>query len=144
MKPGWQQQANAGNGSALSLEKGANMAINTTPHTESGQNQKFEESDLEPGTGTESVARGEDAGVYSEDEGAQTGTNRGPAHAPDGGQGHQKMSGLETVLEGSLETRAPQGAGQGISSHSQSEESAGQKKVVHDRPDAQSAVNQGK
>ena len=120
------------------------MAHSTTPHTESGQNREFEESDLEPGISADTVARGEDAALYSNDEGAQTGTNRGAAHAPGGSSGHHGALQPGVTLEGSLSTRAPEGAGQGISSHSQTEESAGQKKVVEERPDAQSGVNQSK
>ena len=115
------------------------MAHQTTPHTESGQNQSFEESDLEPGVTAGSVGRGEDA---AENDGPQTGTNRGQAHAPDGGPHHRTQPQPDTVLEGSLSTRTPEGAGQGITGRSATEESEGQKKVVAERPDAQSAVNQ--
>ncbi len=120
------------------------MAIQTTPHTESGQNQGFEASDVEPGVSADAIGREEDAAGPGENDGAQTGTNRGAAHAPGGGPEHHVNSGLETVLEGSLSTRAPEGQGQGITGRSQSEESVGQKKVVAERPDAQSAINQGK
>ncbi len=117
------------------------MARNTTPHTESGQDQEFDASDLEPGVSADTVARGEDAALYSESEGAQTGTDRGPVHAPGSGLRHHDIHSLDTVLEGSLKTRTPEGEGQGISSRSQNEEGAGQKKVVDNRPDAQAAVN---
>ena len=121
------------------------MAHPTTPHTESGANRQFDESDLEPGVSGSTVGRGEDAATYSESEGAQTATNRGPVHAPGSGGGHGVSPHIpETVLEGSLSTRAPEGAGQGISGRSQTEESAGQEKVVNDRPDAQAGVNQSK
>ncbi len=121
------------------------MAHITTPHTESGANREFDESDLEPGVSAADVGRGEDAATYSESEGAQTGTNRGQAHAPaaEGLRAHPKGN-TDTTLEGSLSTRAPEGAGQGISGRSQSEESVGQAKVVADRPDAQSGVNQSR
>jgi hypothetical protein len=120
------------------------MARNTTPHTESGQNQEFDESDLEPGVSADTVARGEDAALYSDSDGAQTGTNRGAAHVPGDGPRHHDHGTHtpDTLLEGSLETRAPEGAGQGITGRSQSEESVGQKKVVADRPDVQSGINQ--
>ena len=121
------------------------MAHQTTPHTESGENHEFDESDLEPGLSESMVGRGEDAATYAESEGAQTATNRGPVHAPSAGGGHGVSPHIpETVLEGSLATRSPEGAGQGISGRSQTEESMGQKKVVEDRPDAQAGVNQSK
>ena len=118
------------------------MAHPTTPHTESGQNRTHEESDLEPGVHTDTVARGEDAALHSDSEGPQTGTNRGPAHAPSAGEPKHDLIGQpETVLEGSLKSRAPEGSGQGITNRSQTEESEGQGKVVADRPDVQSAIN---
>ena len=120
------------------------MAIQTTPHTESGQNQSSETSDLEPGTGAGSVGRESDAELHRVSEGAQTATNRGPAHVPGDGPRHHDLHTLDTNLEGSLETRAPRGEGQGISGRSLTEESAGQEKVVADRPDAQAGVNQSK
>ncbi len=120
------------------------MAGNTTPHTESGANRSFEDSDLEPGISTATVGRGADASLYEESEGAQTGTNRGAAHAPGEGLRHHGAVQPDTTLEGTLTTRAPGGSGQGISSHSQSEESEGQEKVVAERADAQAAINQAK
>ena len=121
------------------------MAHSTTPHTESGANHEINESDLEPGMSTTDVGRNQDAATYSESEGAQTATNRGPAHAPSaaGVRAHPKGQ-TDTNLEGDLSTRAPQGAGQGISGRSQTEESVGQAKVVADRPDVQSGVNKSK
>ncbi len=120
------------------------MAMQTTPHTESGKNHEESESDLEPGVSVNTVARGDDAALYAEDEGAQTATNRGPAHAPGSGPLNHGPIQPDTNLEGSLTTRAPQGEGQGITGRSLSEESVGQKKVVEKRDDAQAAINQSK
>ncbi len=120
------------------------MARNTTPHTESGQNQDLDQSDLEPGISVDTVARGEDAALYSESDGAQTGMNRGPVHAPSSGHRHHSAVQPDLTLEGSLDTRAPEGEAQGISNHSQTEESAGQEKVVAERPDAQSGISRAK
>lgn len=116
------------------------MPHSTTPHTESGQNQGFEASDMEGRAGNQTVARGEDAYEAGTD-GAQTGTNRGAAHAPGTGPSHHGSHPIDTVLEGSLESRAPQGSGQGITNRSQNEESEGQSKVVAERPDVQSGLN---
>ena len=117
------------------------MAGPTTPHTESGQNQGFEVSDQEGRASAETVARGEDA-YGAGTEGAQMGTNRGAAHAPGTATSHHGSHPIETVLEGSLGSRAPEGAGQGITNRSQTEESVGQAPVVRDRPDVQSGINQ--
>ena len=46
------------------------------------------------------------------------------------------------MLEGNLGSRTPEGGGQGISNRAQSEENAGQAKVVAQRPDVQSAINE--
>ncbi len=113
----------------------------TTPHTESGQNQGFEASDQEGRASAETVARGEDA-YEAGTAGAQMGTNRGAAHAPGTATSHHGSHPIETVLEGNLSTRAPQGEGQGISNRTQMEESTGQAPVVRDRPDVQSGINQ--
>ena len=120
------------------------MAMQTTPHTESGANHEASESDLEPGVSMNTVARGDDAALYAESEGAQTATNRGTVHAPGSGPLEHGPIEPDTNLEGSLTTRAPEGAGQGITGRSQTEESVGQKKVVAQRDDAQAAINQGK
>jgi len=120
------------------------MAIQTTPHTESGKNHGAAESDLEPGVSADTVARGEDAALYDESTGAQTATNRGTAHAPGSGPVHRGPIQPDVTLEGSLTTRAPEGPGQGITGRSQTEESVGQKKVVENRPDAQAGINPSK
>ena len=117
------------------------MAGPTTPHTESGQNQGFEASDQDGRASAETVVRGEDAYTAGTD-GAQTGTNRGAAHAPGTGPSHHGSHPIENLLEGSLGSRAPQGDGQGITNWSQTEEAARQEGVVRDRPDVQSGINQ--
>ena len=117
------------------------MAHRTTPHTESGQNQGFEESDREGRLSEQPVARGEDA-IPTDTEGAQTATNRGPVHAPGMGHSHHGSHPIENVIEGSLASRTPGGDGQGITTQGHGTENAGQEKVVKDRPDVQSAVNQ--
>ncbi len=117
------------------------MAHSTTPHTESGQNQGFEESDREGRLAEQPVARGENA-IPTDTEGAQTGTNRGAVHAPGTGPSHHGSHPIETVLEGSLASRTPGGDGGGITNQGHAAENEGQAKVVNDRPDAQSAVNQ--
>ncbi len=73
------------------------------------------------------------------DPGREAGGSRS-FHANTGRDG----SGLEQqqdAHEGSVTTRTPEGAKQGISNASSTEDAAGQKKVVKDRPDAQAGVN---
>ncbi|HEY0785836.1 MAG TPA: hypothetical protein VGD62_08175 [Acidobacteriaceae bacterium] len=117
------------------------MPGETTPHTTSHQNQSFSDSDLEPGVTTHTVARGEDAALYENSEGAQTGTNRQSERYPSEGSSRHGASVTDTVLEGSLKTRTPTGEGQGITNHATREESERQDKVVKQRMDALSAVN---
>jgi len=45
-------------------------------------------------------------------------------------------------MTGSVSTRTPESDQQGITNHSASEESARQRKVVSERPDAQAGVDQ--
>jgi hypothetical protein len=116
------------------------MAQPTTPHTESQQNHRFDQSDTEPNPTRQTVEAGQDAALYVNSEGAQTGTNRGPQNFPDTAS-HLNTEPFATAQEGNLATRTPEGSGQGITNHSSSEESARQRKVVKDRPDAQAAVN---
>ena len=118
------------------------MAGESTPHTTSNQNQSFSDSDLEPGVTEHTVARGDDAALYENSEGAQTGTNRQEERYPSEGSSRHGAPETDTVLEGSVKTRTPHGEGQGITNRSVDEESAGQEKVVAERPDALSGVNQ--
>lgn len=115
----------------------------TTPHTESQQNHKLDRTDLEPDQLEQTVGTGDDAALYGNNAGAQTGTNRAPEEFPD------TASNLNTepaaaAYEGDLSTRTPGGSGQGITGHSADEESARQQKVVKDRPDAEAGVNHGR
>lgn len=116
------------------------MTHSTTPHTESQQNRKFDRSDLEADQLEQSAGRGPDASLYSRNEGAETGTNRSPREFPDAAR-NPNVEPSQAAYEGSVTTRTPGGAGQGITSHSADEESARQQKVVKDRPDAQAGVN---
>jgi hypothetical protein len=116
------------------------MAHATTPHTKTQQNRKVDRTDLERDQLEQTSGTGEDAELYRNNEGAQTGTNRAPQTSPD------TASNLNTeqavaAFEGSVTTRTPPGSGQGISSRSADEENEGQQRVVRDRPDAQAGVN---
>ena len=116
------------------------MAIQSTPHTESQQNTNPAESDLEPNLATADVGRGADAESFEIRDGAQTGGNR--AFHRNEEQGPKHNAEPATAAEyGTVSTRTPESDSQGITNHSASEESARQKKVVSERPDAQAGVD---
>ena len=119
------------------------MAMQKTPHTQSGQNRGPERSDLEPDEQQfESDSETEER-LYSEMKGAETGTDRSPKKALPRGPHHNTEP--ETVAhEGSVSTRTPKRPARGVTSHSAEEESARQQKVVNDRPDAQAGVKHSK
>ncbi len=116
------------------------MANSTTPHTQSQQNRKIDRTDLEADQLEQSAGRGEDAALYENNEGAQTGTNRPARKFPDSAK-NLNTEPAEAAHEGTVTTRTPGGSGQGITNRSADEESARQEKVVKDRPDAQAGVN---
>ena len=95
------------------------MAGPTTPHTETGQNQGFEASDFEGRASMNTPARGEDA-LDAGNEGAQTATNRGPAHAPSARHGSHPVEGITEDEAGRREPADP--SAQGISNHAAGEE----------------------
>ncbi len=116
------------------------MAHQTTPHTESQQNRNPDQTDLEPDQLAQDAGRGPDAELYRNADGAQTGSNRAPENFPRAAE-HLKTEPASAAYEGTLSTRTPQSDAPGITSHSASEESARQQKVVKDRDDAKAAVN---
>lgn len=116
------------------------MPETKTPHTQTQQNHKPEQTDLEPDQLEQTVGTGEDAALYVHRDGAQTGDPRGPQNFP------PAPADLNTeppvaAWQGDVATRTPGGSSQGITSHAAGEESARQEKVVQDRPDAQAGVN---
>ncbi len=73
------------------------------------------------------------------DPGRQAGGTRAfNANAERTGKGLEEP---QEAHQGSVTTRTPEGAKQGISNASSTEDAQGQKKVVEDRPDAQAGVN---
>ena len=116
------------------------MAIQSTPHTNSQQNVNPAQSDLEPDQIAQDAGRGEDARLYENADGAQTGDYR--AFHRNESQGPKHNTEPEEVAHvGSVTTRTPRSDNQGITNHSATEESERQEKVVRDRPDAQAGVN---
>ena len=119
------------------------MAMQKTPHTQAEQNEVPEQSDLEVDQQRFESGSGPDEQVYSEMDGAQTGTDRSAKRAPVKGPRHKTEP--ETVAhEGSVSTRTPKRPAQGITAQSAEKESARQQKVVNARPDAQAGVNHSK
>jgi hypothetical protein len=116
------------------------MAHATTPHTETQQNRKLDRTDLEPDQLEQTSGTGEDAELYRNNEGAQTGTDRAPEKFPDAASNLNTEQAV-AAYEGSVTTRTPPGSGQGITSRSADEENVGQERVVRNRPDAQAGVN---
>jgi len=113
------------------------LAKQTTPHTQTDQNINIEQDDLEPDQSSWATdPRDIDQNVA----GAETGGTRSPKRIPDP-LNHHDVEPAPAAYEGSVFTRTPKGSGQGITSHSVSEESARQEKVVKDRPDAEAGVN---
>jgi len=114
-----------------------------TPHTQSQQNANPIQADLEPGQQEQEVGRGDDAALYENMEGAETGGTRSAKKSPDLPAQH-KTEPATAAYEGSIHTRTPRKPTQGITAHSSEEESERQKKVVNERPDAQAGVNHSK
>ena len=114
--------------------------IQTTPHTESQGNQNRAQGDLEPNLEPGDLARGEDAALHENAEGAQTGSNRSFAHNESQGPKHSAQPETEAHT-GHLTSRISDSESQGITNHSAREESVGQKKVVSERPDSQAGLN---
>jgi hypothetical protein len=115
----------------------------TTPHTQTAQNTKFEQTDLEPDQQEQETGSGNAEDMYSRMEGAETGADRSPRKLQPGASRHTTEP-EQVAHEGELSTRTPKRPAQGITSRSAEEESERQEKVVNDRPDAQAGLNHSK
>ena len=118
------------------------MAIQTTPHTQTQQNQDPTQSDLEIAaqTAQDSGQDGDEA-LYENADGAQTGGTRA-FHANEIRSKLPNTQPRTAALDGGIDTRTPESEDQGITNHSASEESARQRKVVSERPDSLAGVDQ--
>ena len=119
------------------------MTKQTTPHTQTAQNTKFEQTDLEPNQQEQETGSGNAEDMYSRMEGAETGADRSPRKLQRGVSRHTTEP-EQVAHEGELSTRTPKRPAQGITSRSAEEESERQEKVVNDRPDAQAGLNHSK
>ena len=117
------------------------MAQQSSGHVQTQQDLDPIETDLDVDQGKQDVGRGDDAGVYENAAGAQTGTNRSEHITNTMGETKHDTEPQEVAPQGKVMTRTPQSESQGITNHSASEESARQEKVVSQRPDALAAVN---
>lgn len=117
------------------------MADQTTPHTETTQNAARVSSDLDPNQQAQDSGSGQDAGLYENMDGAQTGGTRAFNANESQGPKHNTEQ-FSAALSGSVNTRTPHSENQGITNHSANEESVRQERVVRDRPDSLAGVDQ--
>lgn len=117
------------------------MAHQRSPHTQSEQNAPETQMDLEPGALEQELGTGEDARMYENNEGAQTGGTRSSRHAPRAAVKHKTEPAVVT-FEGSTTSRTVKDPNrQGITNRSSAMENEGQEKVVKEREDAQAGLN---
>jgi hypothetical protein len=117
------------------------MGHQRSPHTQSEQNATETQMDLEPGTLEQELGTGEDAKMYENNEGAQTGGTRSPRHAPRASVKHKTEPAVK-AFEGNTTSRTVKDPNkQGVTNRSSAMENEGQEKVVKDRPDAQAGLD---
>ena len=116
------------------------MAMQKSPHPNTQQNTKPEQSDLEVDEQEYEADSSEDQELYDHSEGAETGMNRNPREIETRSQRHQ-IEPEKEAHQGRLSTRTPNQTSQGITARTAAQESTRQEKVVKDRPDAQAGVN---
>lgn len=115
------------------------MGIQKSPHTQSEQNIRFEQTDLDPELERE-LAMGDESQLPESREG-QIGGTRSPRRMPRSGP-ERNTEPQAVAFEGSVNTRTPRDPHkQGISSQSSAEENKRQKKVVNAREDAKAGAN---
>jgi hypothetical protein len=109
------------------------MAVQTTPHTNTEQNVNSAAMDLEPNQSPQDVGRGEDAKLYENADGAQTGGNR--AFHSNALRDNQPNSIDEgTRLEAESRNRPQKADSPGVTTHSAGEEHERQQKVESNNP----------
>ena len=119
------------------------MAIQKSPHPNTQQDTKPEQSDLELNEQEFEADSPADQALYEAAEGAETGMNRSP-RVIDTRSKRRQIEPETEAHEGRVSSRTSKQRSQGITAHSAEEESQRQEKVVKDRPDAQSGVNRSK
>ena len=119
------------------------MAIQKSPHPNTQQDTKPEQSDLELNEQEFEADSPADQAIYRAAEGAETGMNRSSREIDTRSERHRVEPETE-AHGGSVSTRTPKQTSQGITTHSAAEESKRQEKVVKDRADAQAGVNRSR
>jgi hypothetical protein len=119
------------------------MAIRKSPHPNTQQDTKPEQSDLDVDEQEFEADSEADQAIYQEAEGAETGMNRSSREIDARSERHRVEPETE-AHEGRISTRTPKRGSQGITAHSAEEESERQEKVVKDRPNAKAGVNRSK
>lgn len=117
------------------------MAVQKSPHSKTRQNMDPVAADLDDNQIAGDAGHGEDVQLYKNMAGAQTGGTRAFNANDVRNHSHHTM-GRSAAMTGSISTRTPESDQQGITNHSASEESARQRKVVSQRPDALAGVDQ--
>jgi hypothetical protein len=109
------------------------MAVQKTPHTNSEQNVNSAAMDLEPNQSPQDVGRGDDAKMYENADGAQTGGTR--AFNANAQRDNQPKSIDEgTRLEFETRGHAQKSDQPGITTHNAGEEQERQQKVERNTP----------
>lgn len=119
------------------------MAMQKSPHTNTQQDTKPEQSDLEVNEQEYEADAPEDQAIYERAEGAETGMNRSTREIEARSE-RRRLEPEKEAHEGPISTRTPKRKSQGITARSAQEESERQGRVVKDRPDAQAGVNRSK
>ena len=117
------------------------MEVQTTPHTQTRQNQDPTQSDLDTDQTAQDSGQVGDESLYQNADGAQTGGTRA-FHANAIRSKLPNTQPRTAALNGGIDTRTPESDEQGITNHSATEESARQRKVVSQRPDSLAGVDQ--
>jgi hypothetical protein len=113
------------------------MSKQKSPHTQSDENVRPEQMDFEPDQAP---------GVVGDEidrlrEGAQSAEDRSFSKLQTRSSARRKIEPATAAYTGSVQSRAPKGRRQGITSRASDEESARQKKVVRSRPDARAGLS---
>ena len=117
------------------------MPVQSTPHTQTQQDADATQADIDPTQQVAESGQEEDAPLYETMAGAQTGGTRAFNANEDSGH-HPNTEPQTAALDGGTSTRSPEGSGVGITNAPISEESAMQRKLVSQRPDAAAGVDQ--
>lgn len=104
------------------------MAVQKSPHTNTEQNVSSAAMDLEPNLAPQDVGRGEDAKLYQNADGAQTGENRA-FHMHDRRDNLPKSIDEGTRMQAENTARMQREEMPGVTTHTAGEEKERQQKV---------------